>query len=60
MNDEQKKMWEKLNHVPEPPPFMFDFDVSSMYMAQVMNVFHVSRVEWKEGDLVTIKVLKSR
>ena len=54
---EQEIVWEKLKHVPSPSPMTFDFDVSSMYAAQV---FVVNQVEPKEGELVTLKVLKNR
>jgi len=60
MNNDKAKCWERLKYVPQPSPQTFDFDVSAMYAAQALNVFQVNRVEWKEGDNVTIRILKSR
>ena len=60
LTKEEQETWERLNYVPSPAPNTFDFDVSSMYAAGMSKVFMVNRVDWKEGDNVTIKVLKSR
>jgi len=61
LDDEQKEMWKRLNHVPMfPGPHTFDLDINSMYAATILPVLNVTHVEYKEGDVVTLKVLKSR
>lgn len=61
LNKKQEEMWKRLNHVPLfPGPETFGFDVSSMYASVILPVLNITHIEYKEGDLVTIKVLKNR
>ena len=60
LTKKQQATWDRLNHVPMPEANTVSFDINSMYASQVMTVFDIKHVEPKEGEIVTIKVLKSR